>query len=317
MTSKATLIVDEAGPGPLLPPAVRRRIERVARRETTVLITGESGTGKEVTARLIHRLSRRARGPFVPIECTALNETLIESQLFGHVRGAFTGAVREAVGFIRAAEGGTALLDEIGELPPALQAKLLRCLQERQFTALGSTRPQPVDVRFIAATNRALEPMVADGRFRADLFYRLNVINIPLPPLRERSDLLPLARQLLDRIAALYEEPAKSLDLAAAELLQQYHWPGNIRELANAMEHGFVMSTGPVVGPIDLPSWLQSCPALNPDRPDAFPTLGQTERAMVLTALDRAAGNKTRAALALGIPRQRLYRLIARHRLHV
>jgi DNA-binding NtrC family response regulator len=254
----------------------------------------------------------------VPVDCAALSETLAESQLFGHVRGAFTGALRDCEGFIRAAHGGTLLLDEVGELSAMLQAKLLRCLQERCVVPVGTQRPIAVDVRVIAATHRDLAAMVREGAFRADLFFRLHVVHIHLPPLRERRDeIVDIARVLLRRTAAANGRAGSAsrtvLSPGAIDALLRYDWPGNIRELANAIEHAFVMCDGPVIQRDDLPHTVTGgTPAVGMQGH----TLAAAQRGVLVQALRQSAGQKARAARQLGISRQALYRLMARHGLH-
>jgi transcriptional regulator with PAS, ATPase and Fis domain len=290
---------------------IARRAAEVARRRSTVMLLGETGCGKEMLARHIHAHSDRADGPFVPVDCAAITETLFESQLFGHVRGAFTGATRDSLGFVRAAEGGTLFLDEIGELPLALQAKLLRMLQERSVTPVGDTRPRPVDVRVITATNADLAAMVQAGTFRQDLYYRLNVVELQIPPLRQRrSDIAPLAQHFLDAQAAVYDEPRKTLTEAAAGVLVQYAWPGNVRELANVMEHAHVLSQGEQVDVGDLPERLAAAVEEGSVEPDLH--LLTIERHTILKALRRTRNNKAAAARLLGINIQRLKRRIIR-----
>src|SRR5947207_10150656 len=217
---------------------LRRLIDALAARDCTALIHGESGTGKELTAREIHDRSARCDGPFVPVDCTTLRDTLFESQLFGHVRGAFTGADRPTLGFFRSADRGTLFLDEIGELPLHIQAKLLRCIQEGEVVPLGAVTPIKVNVRIVAATHRDLATMMRDGTFRADLFYRLHVACLSVPPLRQRKeDIALLARHTLADLARIYQEPEKTLSLTAMNLMHEYDWPGNVRELTNALEH--------------------------------------------------------------------------------
>ena len=224
---------------------VLSEVARVAPTEATVLITGESGTGKELVARSLHALSNRAEGRFVAINCAAIPETLLESELFGHEKGAFTGAERRRLGRFELASGGTIMLDEIGELPAALQVKLLRVLEERRFERLGSEEEIEVDLRLLAATNRDLPEEVAAKRFREDLFYRLNVINIHLPPLRERrDDILPLTEHFIEQISARIQRPVEGITAAAKDHLLAYDWPGNVRELANQIERAIVMSRG-------------------------------------------------------------------------
>jgi two-component system, NtrC family, response regulator HydG len=290
-------------------------IQRAAAYESTVLLSGETGAGKEVAARAIHAASRRSTGPFVPVDCAALSESLAESQLFGHIRGAFTGALRDCEGFIRAADGGTLFLDEVGELPATLQAKLLRCLQERCVVPVGTHRPIAVDVRVIAATHRDLAAMAQCGEFREDLYFRLHVLHIHLPPLRERRDeIVEMARVLIRRIAVTNRQvgPAsrKVLSTEAIDALLRYDWPGNIRELANVVEHAFVMSDGPVILRRDLPSNV-ACGTTSAKLGGG--ALAAAQRGVLVQALRQNAGQKTRAARQLGISRQALYRLLERH----
>src|SRR3954447_6539287 len=234
--------------------SLRARIELVAPRSATVLIEGETGAGKEVTARQIHALSPRAAHPFVPVDCTVFSTELMESQLFGHVKGAFTGAVAAALGFVRCADAGTLFLDEIGELPLAVQAKLLRCIQERTVVPVGGVDPIPVDLRIIAATHRDLGAMVRDGQFRQDLYFRLNVVRLTIPPLRDRrQEILSLANHFLQDIAGAYEESIKVLSPAASATLLRYDWPGNIRELRNAIERAFLFCADRTIDVVHLP----------------------------------------------------------------
>ncbi len=237
---------------PVMAPVVRA-LEKVAPTNATVLLTGESGTGKEVAARTVHRLSRRASGPFVAVNCAAISETLMESEVFGHEKGAFTGATAARRGRLELADGGTLFLDEIGELKPELQAKLLRVIQDRRFERVGGTRTLEVDVRWVAATNRDLEAMVRAGEFREDLFHRLAVFPIRLPPLRERrQDLLPVAEALLARVGADLGRPPLRLDAEAAAAIAAARWPGNVRELANALERAAILAEGDTLRARDL-----------------------------------------------------------------
>jgi two-component system response regulator HydG len=293
-----------------------RMVEAVAATESTVLITGESGTGKEVIARYLHELSARSDGTFASINCGALPEGLLESELFGHVKGSFTGAVKDKSGLFTAAGGGTFFLDEIGETTQATQVKLLRVLQQREIIPVGATDPIPIDVRIIAATNRDLEEEIKRGNFRRDLFYRLNVIAIHLPPLRQRRDDIPLlAESFLKGASALRGEPLKRLSEDALELLQDYAWPGNVRELENALERAVILCPGPVIGVTMLPERLAERRAepLVSDRPLQNPTLETIERAYILWVLSSEQGNKTRAAEALGIDPSTLHRKLARY----
>ncbi len=315
-------------------PAIRRLfdlIDVVKETDSTVLILGESGTGKGVFARAIHDLSARKDRPFGKVSCTALTETLLESELFGHVRGAFTGAISDKVGRFEAAEGGTVFLDEVGEISPALQVKLLRVLQEREFERVGSSRTVAVDVRVIAATHRDLKEEMRAGRFREDLYYRLNVIPIFLPPLRERKEDLPLlADHVLKKLRARGLDRIRAVSPEAMRCLMEYPWPGNIRELENVLERGAVISRGPVLALPDLPPELQECfrPVRSgpgeavPAGPEAgaaadrVPPVGaagaEGERDTVLRALETARWNRGQAARTLGIDRSTLWRKMRR-----
>ena len=295
---------------------VLRLAEAVAPTESTVLVTGESGTGKEVVARYIHDLSGRADSTFQSIKCGALPEGLLESELFGHVKGSFTGATRDKQGLFTAAGGGTFFLDEIGETTPATQVKLLRVLQHREVIPVGATEPIPIDTRIIAATNRDLEEEIKRGNFRRDLFYRLNVISVHLPPLRERrDDIVLLAEGFLQRSGEQRRETPKRLGDDAVEAMLSYAWPGNVRELENALERAVILSTGTTIGVASLPervSERQSEP-LVAERATPNPTLETIERAYILFVLQAEQGNKTRAAEMLGIDPSTLHRKLARY----
>ena len=290
--------------------------EHVAPTDSTVLIQGESGTGKEVVARYIHDLSNRADGPFLSINCGALPESLLESELFGHVTGSFTGAVRDKQGLFAAARGGSFFLDEVGEMPPSLQVKLLRVLQEREVIPVGATEAIPVDVRIIAATNRDLEEEIRRGNFRSDLFYRLNVIALMLPPLRDRrDDLLLLLENFLQRLGDEARTEPKALSQEALDAVMVYEWPGNVRELENALEHACVLSRGPLIEPQHLPERItkRRKEPLVAERSYLNPTLEVIERAYIMWVLQAEGGNKTRAAEVLGIDPSTLYRKLARY----
>jgi DNA-binding NtrC family response regulator len=285
---------------------VQKTIGLVADSDATVLITGETGTGKEVVARTIHRAGARCAGPFMALNCAAIPPDLLESELFGHVKGAFTGAVLERKGAFRDANGGTLFLDEIGDMDLAMQAKILRAIQERVVTPVGG-RPQKVDVRIIAATHRDLEQWVKQGRFREDLFYRLNVVPIELQPLRKRAaDVLPLAEHFLARASS----PKKQLSEEAAERLSAHVWPGNVRELRNAMERIAVMCRGDIVAPSDL-DFLTTSPGLDAEEADGDGQLSSAverlERRLIAQALTESKGNRAGAARRLGIHRQLLH----------
>lgn len=291
-------------------PAMRRVLalaEQVAGQPTTVLLTGESGTGKEVVARHIHRCSPRAEAPFVAVNCAALTESLLESELFGHEKGAFTGAVQSRPGRFELAHGGTLFLDEVGETSLALQTKLLRVLQEQQFERVGGTRTLAVDVRVVAATNRDLRQAIAERAFREDLFYRLNVFPIHLPPLRERrEDILPLAEHFLRWLASRMGRPPLPLSDEAKSLLLTYDWPGNVRELQNAMERALIVAAADSIRPEDLPLAAFAGGAA----PQAPGRLAEIEKQAILQALERCGGDRRRTAEALGISRRTLqYRL--------
>jgi Nif-specific regulatory protein len=280
-----------------------------------VLLLGESGTGKELAARSIHRASPRARRPFVAINCATLSETLLESELFGHERGAFTGAVERKTGKLEAADSGTLFLDEIGELSPPLQAKLLRVLQEREFERLGSTRTIRVDVRVIAATNRDLETALREGGFREDLYYRLNVIRLTLPPLRDRREDVPLlASHFAARFSRKLGRQVAGFTPEARACLLRYPWPGNIRELANAVERALVLGEDDLIRPEDLPeAVLESAPERGGRVPVAryHDAVNESKKRLILSAVEQAQGNVTRAAETLGLHPNYLHRLIS------
>ncbi|HEX2162956.1 MAG TPA: sigma-54 dependent transcriptional regulator [Thermoanaerobaculia bacterium] len=288
--------------------AALQRAEQVAPSRVTVLISGETGTGKGLLAETIHRLSPRAQGPFVELPCVTVSESLLDSELFGHEKGAFTGAVGRREGRLRAAEGGTLFLDEIGSCPLPMQAKLLRFLQSRRFERVGGNEVLTVNTRLIAATNRDLEKEVARGRFRADLYYRLNVFQIVLPPLRlRRSDVPALAQSFLQRFATENERRIEGFSREALERLTIHSWPGNVRELEHAVEHAVVMARGRQVIPQDLPdSVLQAAPdPLNVTIPGS--TLADIERAAILKSLMAVGGKATDAAAMLGISKSKIY----------
>ncbi len=290
--------------------------ETVAPTESTILISGESGTGKEVVARYIHSLSGRSDAAFYSINCGALPESLLESELFGHLRGAFTGAVKDKEGLLAAARGGSFFLDEIGEMTAATQVKLLRAIQEREVIPVGSTQTVPVDVRIIAATNRDLEDEIRRGSFRSDLYYRLNVIALRLPPLRERrDDISLLARYFLARLAENGGRESKGLSEAALEVLMEYDWPGNVRELENALERAAVVSKEEVIGPDVLPEHVRNAPPLRlvSDEAPPNPPMEVIERAYILWVLQAEGGNKTKTAEVLGIDPSTLYRKLNRY----
>src|SRR3954451_16484133 len=290
--------------------AVYERIRKVAPSDCTVLVLGETGTGKEIAARAIHQNSPRARCPFVAVNCAALTETLLESELFGHERGAFTGAVALKKGRLEVADGGTVFLDEIGELAPTLQAKLLRALQYHEFERVGGTRVIKVNVRVVAATNQNLEANVASGRFRQDLWYRLNVVTLTMPPLRERRADVPM---LAAHFAAKYSK-GRTIEFSreAIDALSAYRWPGNVRELENAIERALVLGCNGRIVADDLPeSIVDASPSLPSGTVAAFhQTVLETKRRLILGAIDRTGGNYTAAARLLGINPTYLHRLL-------
>jgi NtrC-family two-component system response regulator AlgB len=291
-------------------PAMRQALEvafKAAPSEATVLLRGESGTGKGVLARAIHARSPRAANPFMTVHCPSLSAELLESELFGHARGAFTGAVQDTVGKVAVAAGGTLFLDEIGELPPAVQPKLLRLLQEKRFERVGETQTRASDVRILAATNRDLQAALAAGKFREDLLYRLNVIEVVLPPLRERPhDLLPLADHLLRFFARQSGKPLAGFTDEARAALLRYPWPGNVRELRNAIERGVILTSGPMIGLADLPAQVGSPPSRGVEVGGAV-TLDQLEAEHIRRILTSTA-TMEEAAAVLGIDPSTLYR---------
>jgi two-component system response regulator HydG len=295
---------------------ILRLVETVAPTDSTVLIQGESGTGKEIIARYLHDLSTRTGGPFLSINCGALPESLLESELFGHVKGSFTGAIRDKVGLFGASTKGTFFLDEIGETTPATQVKLLRALQHREVIPVGSTDAVPVDTRVLAATNRDLDEEIRAGNFRSDLYYRLNVISLHLPPLRQRRDDIPLlAEHFLTRIAGGRNEEPKRLTDAARTALYEYNWPGNVRELENALERSIILTPGEEIDTDALPERVteRRTEPLVSTRTPPNPTLEAVERAYIMWVLQSESGNKSRAAEALGIDPSTLYRKLSRY----
>jgi DNA-binding NtrC family response regulator len=298
---------------------VMERVDRVASSNATVLITGESGTGKELVARAIHERSARAQRPFVTVNCGAVPEELLESELFGHVRGAFTSAVAAREGRFSVAHGGTLFLDEIGDMSPSLQVKLLRVLQDGSFEAVGSSKTTHVEVRVIAATNQDLEQAIRERRFREDLFFRLNVVPVQVPPLRERREDIPL---LANHFVARLERPdgsgAPSLTQAALERLTEYDWPGNVRELENLIERLAVLSSGPTIGVAELPAAFLGVPTSPSSLAPTIPPSGlplqqvvsQIQDDLLLQALERTGWNKAQAARLLGLNRTTLLEMI-------
>ncbi len=296
---------------------VFKLIARVAPTRSTVLITGESGTGKEVVARTLHFNSPRAAGPFVTIDCAGLAETLLESELFGHVRGAFTGAVTARRGLFEMGHGGTVFLDEVGDISPNMQAKLLRVLELQEIKPVGSNESIRIDVRLIAATNKNLQGEVREGRFREDLFYRLNVLSIHLPSLRERHEDIPvLAHHFLRKYAEANRKAVGGIAPETMACLEAYSWPGNVRELENAIERAVAVSSHPILLPDDLPAHLGPPPAASEAAPPTtrdFLPLDALIRQHILRVLAATGGNKKRAAEILGIDRRTLYRMLDRH----
>ncbi|WP_297849094.1 sigma-54 dependent transcriptional regulator [uncultured Desulfovibrio sp.] len=291
--------------------ALWEMIRTIAPTDATVLITGESGTGKELVARAVHAASRRAQGPFVAVNCAALTESLLASELFGHEKGAFTGADKKHEGHFLKADGGTIFLDEIGEMPLSMQVKLLRVIQEREVLSVGGNRAEPVDVRIVAATNRDLAREVDAGNFRQDLYYRLNVVSLALPPLRQRADDIPLlAQHFMNRFAAKNNKRIKGFTPGAMDRLVRYAWPGNVRELENVIERASILLLGEHISERELPERLKA-----PEQGEALDdvlesdclTLDDVERAVILKTLKRFGGNKTEAARALGITRKTLH----------
>jgi two-component system response regulator HydG len=301
-------------------PALKAAVDlgrRVAATRSTVLVTGETGTGKELMASLIHRASPRAEAPFVKVNCAALPETLLESELFGHERGAFTGADRRRVGRFEQASGGTLLLDEVGDMSPATQAKLLRVLQDQEFHRLGGTEVLRTDARIVSATNRDLEELIREGAFREDLFFRLNVIRIHLPPLRERpEDLVALAHHFLGHFSEALERPLRGFTESALDRIRAHRWPGNARELHNAIERAVLMADGPRVRAEDLTLFGEGSrgnpEAWRPELPPEGVSLRELERALVLEALRRTDYVQKGAAVLLGISRRKLNYMIQR-----
>ncbi len=307
-------------------PAMREVLDlvrQVAASSATVLLQGESGTGKELIAKVIHQLSPRANGPMVAVHCAALTPTLLESELFGHEKGAFTGAHERRIGRFEQAQGGTLFLDEIGEIDSSLQIKLLRFLGERTFERVGSSKTQTADVRLIAATNKNLTEMVKAGTFREDLFFRLRVVEIWLPPLRERREDVPsLALSFLREFAGENQKPLAAFSKDAMELLERYPWPGNVRELRTAVEHAVVLCRGDRITPRDLPPWVRNDRAEPVPNSAAEPapqqdelSVKQAEKNLVIRALKESAGNRSLAAKKLGMSRRSLYRKLNLYKL--
>jgi DNA-binding NtrC family response regulator len=281
------------------------QIERASRTRATVLVTGESGTGKELVARAIHYESERAAAPFVPVNCGAIPHELMESELFGHVKGSFTGATESRAGFFLAADGGTIFLDEVGETSPAMQVKLLRVLQDNEVRMVGSSRPRKVDVRVIAATNKDLGQLVRKGSFRDDLYFRINVLPFHLPPLRERSaDIVPLTRHFASRCAEELGRTVPAFSDRVLDIFRGYAWPGNLRELDNVVQRLVVMTDGGTIDAPDLPALMRFSATAAGDTPHR--TLAEVEASHIRGVLESVGGNKTQAAQILGIDRKTL-----------
>lgn len=293
---------------------VFEQISQLSRVDTTVLIRGETGAGKELVARALHFASHRKNKPFIAVNCAGLTESLIGSQLFGHKRGAFTGAISDHKGVFEAADGGTVFLDEIGDIPLSLQTSLLRVLQEREITRLGDSTPRKVDVRFLAATSRTLSEEVAKGTFREDLLFRIRVARIILPPLRERREDVPLlVEHFLERARATTGRPVYEVSAAAMSILMDHHWPGNVRELENAIESGVIRCRGAVLMPADLPVEMLHAPPSPAPNAASFSYVNMDERTRLVNAIERARGNRAAAARLLGVGRSTLYRKLRQH----
>jgi two-component system NtrC family response regulator len=292
---------------------VLRNIEKMAPTDVAVLLRGESGTGKELLARAVHKLSARAREPFVPINCAAIPETLLESELFGHEKGAFTGALKQTIGRIESADRGTLFLDEIGDVPLPMQVKLLRFLQDQVVERIGGRSPVQVDVRIVCATNQDLNLMMAEGRFREDLYYRLNEVTVQVPPLRERAaDVVVLASFFLSRFAAEYGRLARGFSATALAALRDHPWPGNVRELENRVKRAIVMTDGPLLSAADLGL---AAPGEDTQSLTIRDARARAEREVLQLALAQAGSNLSKAAKLLGISRPTLYDLMQQHRI--
>jgi Nif-specific regulatory protein len=305
------LVHEMVGESPKLKEA-QRILARAAPTDSTVLIEGESGTGKELAARAIHFTSPRRDGPLVKVDCTGLNENLLASELFGHERGAFTGAIQQKKGKLEVAHGGTVFLDEVGELPLSLQAHLLRVLQDREFERVGGTRPIAVDIRLVAATNRDLSQEVKKGTFREDLFYRLDVVRLSLPPLRERrEDIELLAQYYASEHGKRVKRRIAGVSPEALEILKRYDWPGNVRELANVVERAVVLGTTELILKEDLPESMLETKSVSGESAGSFhAAVAEKKKELILEAVSRASGSITEAAKLLGLHPNYLHRLI-------
>jgi transcriptional regulator with GAF, ATPase, and Fis domain len=291
-------------------------VENAAQSDAPVIIYGESGTGKELVARAIHEAGLRSQKPFVKVNCAALNESLLESELFGHVKGAFTGAIREREGRFEAANGGNIFLDEIGDLPLATQVKLLRVLEEKVVERVGDNRSIRVDVRIISATNRNLSHLMEKGSFREDFFYRINVIPIWMPPLRERlEDIPPLAESFFHRVQMKSGKPIQAISRAALDALMNYHWPGNVRELRSCFEYAVVACAGPSIEPEHLPAQLQKARPVKTEPAAVLGNLEELKKERLVKALQEAGGNQSEAARRLGISRTSVWSQMKRFHL--
>lgn len=291
---------------------LREQIAAVAAYDVNLVLQGESGTGKEIISRTVHKLSNRHAAPFIGVNCAAIHEALLESELFGHEAGAFTGARSATPGYFRATDGGTILLDEVGDMSDSLQSKLLRVLAEHTVTPVGGTQPVPIDVRVIAATHRDLAKAVYEGTFRQDLYYRLNVVCLSVPPLRDRlSDIPILVEHLLRRSSEILKLPIKRTSSNALAVLMHHHWPGNVRELGNVIQRAYVLGRGSVIKAADLPEELLARAAQQPD--GVFPTLHEVVHGHVMKALEESNGVRVQAATMLGINRTSLWRMLNRY----
>jgi DNA-binding NtrC family response regulator len=294
-------------------------VQQVASTRATVLITGETGTGKELIAHAIHNLSPRKKGPFIAVHAAALTSTLLESELFGHEKGAFTGAVERRVGRFESADGGTIFLDEIGEIEPAMQVKILRVLEERAFERVGGSKTLNVDVRLIAATNRDLKKMVSEGKFRDDLYYRLSVVSVNLPPLRDRRDDIPLlVNAFLEQCSRENDKPVREITAEAVNVLMAYDWPGNVRELRNTVEQMVVLARGDRLTVRDVPAAVRGAADVTKVqvvRPGVTMTVEEAERQLIIQALKEMKGNRTKAAAKIGMSRRTLHRKLKTYNL--